>query len=387
MKQLSAIKAAHPTNVRRQPIRRAFGPALSSSVSVEFAFCRAIAKKNGNRACQTSSLRNRQRTLIRQPAGSLYQTRSRDVADTCHWPVFDHRTDKAKLCSGARFTHRVFDDSSCETSMSNAFEPQTNEFDAPRQTSGSNRGCLWGCLIVAGLLISVVLCMVIGSYWFLTNQIAKYTSDQPVELPTVQYSEEELATLEARVESFRQKLESGETPEQDLVLTAEEINALIGKNEDLRGRVYVKIENGKVKGDVSFPLDNFPGGSGRFFNGSASFDVSMENGVLIVTADQAEVNGDPVPEAFMEGLRRENLARDVYKDPKNAKFMRQFKDIRIQDDKVILEVRRDGDVQTPADADSDDQESSAEEDAAGSEETSTEEAATPSDADETPTTE
>lgn len=212
----------------------------------------------------------------------------------------------------------------------------------PRQ-SNSNKGCLWGCLIAAVLFVAAILCAGFGGYFFLTGQIEKYTSDKPVDLPSVEYNEAEMEALNQRVESFREKLKSGETPEEDLVLTADDINAMISDNEDLKGKIFVKIENNQVEGDVSFPLDKLPGGKGRFFNGSATFDVSMEGGVLIVTADQAEVNGEAVPDQFMEAMRQENLAKDIYKDPENAKFMRQFEDIRIEDDKFILRVKRDGD--------------------------------------------
>ncbi|QEF97400.1 hypothetical protein Mal15_14400 [Stieleria maiorica] len=226
--------------------------------------------------------------------------------------------------------------------MANFVEPQTPGSEPPPQSSGSGNGCLWGCLIAGGLFIGSILCAGFGGYWFLSNQIAKYTSDTPVQLPTVEYSEEELAKLDARVESFRDKLDAGETPEEDLILTADDINALISSNEDLKGKVYVKIENDQVEGDVSFPLDKLPMGKGRYFNGSATFNVSMDGGVLIVTVDQAEVNGEPVPEQFMEGMRQENLAKDVYKDPDNARFMSRFEDIRVEGDKFILRVKRGG---------------------------------------------
>ncbi|MCS7468445.1 hypothetical protein NZK35_17470 [Stieleria sp. ICT_E10.1] len=226
--------------------------------------------------------------------------------------------------------------------MSNFVDPRTSGSEPQVQSSGSGNGCLWGCLIAGGLFIGSILCAGFGGYWLISSQIAKYTSDTPVDLPTVEYSEEELAKLDARVETFREKLDAGETPEEDLVLTADDINALISKNEDFKGKVYVKIENNQVEGDVSIPLDKVPMGKGRYFNGSATFDVSMDGGVLIVTVDQAELNGEPLPEEFMQAIRQENLAKDVYKDPENAKFMSRFEDIRVEDDKFILRVKRGG---------------------------------------------
>ncbi len=215
-----------------------------------------------------------------------------------------------------------------------------SQFPPAGQNRGSGRGCLWGCLAVVLFVVGVFVCGGVGMYFFVSNQVTKYTSDTPVDLPTVEYDEETLAELETRVESFQETVDRGETPKEDLVLSADDINALIGKNEDMRGKVFVKIEDGLVKGDVSIPTDFFPGGKGRFFNGSATFDVSMEDGVLIVVADEASVNGEPLPGPVMEGIRSENLAKDLYKDPENAKFMRRFRDIQIDGDKVILKFKR-----------------------------------------------
>jgi hypothetical protein len=239
--------------------------------------------------------------------------------------------------------------------MANADQPPFGSDQYQPQTSGSNKGCLWGCLIAGGLIAGAFLCAGFGLYFFLSGQIEKYSSATPVELPSVEYTEEEMQALQSRITTFREKLEAGDPPEDNLVLTADDINAMIQANKELRGKAYVEIENDQVTGKVSIPLDGVPGGSGRFFNGSASFDVSMENGVLVVTVDQAEVKGEPVPEEFLAPVRQENLAQELYKDPQNAKFMRQFESIRIEDNQIILTPKREGpaddsDEASPADA-------------------------------------
>jgi len=227
--------------------------------------------------------------------------------------------------------------------MANADQPQFGSEQYQPQSRNSNKGCLWGCLIAGGLTVAAVLCAGFGLYFFVSEKVGQFSSPTPQELPAVEYTEEEMQALESRIESFRKKLDAGERPEEDLVLSADDINAMINANESLKGKAFVDIENDQVKGKVSIPLDGVPGGSGRYFNGSASFDVSMDGGVLIVTLDQAEVRGEPVPEQFLAPMRQENLAKDIYKDPKNAKFMRQFEEIRIEDNQFILRVKRDGD--------------------------------------------
>lgn len=154
----------------------------------------------------------------------------------------------------------------------------------------------------------------------------------------LELSDEELAAIQARIDAFKETIEAGDTPE-DLVLTAQELNALITQDEDMRGKVFVRIADGEVSGDVSIPTDFLPGGKGRFFNASATFEVSLENGVLIVTLQDAEVKGEKLPQQFIDGMGKENLAKDAYKDPEVAATLRRIESISIENDKIVLKPR------------------------------------------------
>lgn len=199
----------------------------------------------------------------------------------------------------------------------------------------------WGCLL--GGCLSVFLLIVIGisasfyaGYRFYRSHLETYTSTQPVEIGSVEYSDEEVAAVKQRIEDFKAALEKGEAPAQ-LVLTADEINAMISSEKELNGKLFVKIKNGQIAADASFPVPEvIPFGKGRYFNGSLSLKASLENGVLIVQVESAEVNGKPVPEQYMSEMRKQNLAKEAYKDSKSAEFLRKFKSLTIEDDKIIL---------------------------------------------------
>ena len=218
-----------------------------------------------------------------------------------------------------------------ETKDENPYEAKP----APKSSCGC---CAWGCLVMFLLVVFVVVGGGLGTYWWLQGQVTKYTADTAADLPVVELPEEELAEVQGRVDNFKETIEAGETPE-DLVLTAEELNALITKEEKLRGKVYVTIEDGEVGGEVSIPADAFPGGKGRFFNASAKFDVSLENGVLIVTLADAEVKGQKLPQQFIDTMGKENLAKDMYKDPEMAKTLGRIESISIEHDKIVLKPR------------------------------------------------
>ncbi len=208
-------------------------------------------------------------------------------------------------------------------------------------------GCLLGgCLTVVLVMIGGMVALGLGTVWFYNRQVAQYTSEEARELPRVEVSAEELQELEKRIEAFQDKVKKEETPDQ-LILTADEINALISKQEALKDHVFIKIEDGLIKAEVSIPTDAIPGAQGRFFNGSASIDASLEDGVLIVTLQNAEANGQPVPEAIMAQMRKENLAKDIYKDPEVAKKLRRFESLVVEDNRIVLTPRIETEPKAP----------------------------------------
>ncbi len=208
--------------------------------------------------------------------------------------------------------------------------------DSPTEKSFPWGCLLGGCLTVIVLIVGGLSASIYAGYRLYKTQLDAYTSTQPAEIQSVEFSDEEVAAVKQRIEDFKSALEKGEAPEQ-LVLTADEINAIISSDEDLKGKLFVKIKDGEITGEASFPIpDVVPLAKGRYFNGSMSLKASLENGVLIVTVDDAEVNGKPVPEDFMTGLREQNLAKDAYDDPKAAEFLRKFESLTIDDDKIIL---------------------------------------------------
>lgn len=202
----------------------------------------------------------------------------------------------------------------------------------------------WGCLLGGCLGIMLLGLLAVGGViyvgWnFYSTQLAKYTSDQPVELPSVNITDEEVQAIETKLEDFRQQFESGETP-QELVLTVDEINALIASNADLKGRVHVKIVEGKLHGDLSFPLDEIPGGKGRYFNGSVTLEVELDNGVLVARLADAQANNQPIPSEFLEAFRKENLAKGIYDNPETAKALARCESLEILEDRIVLKVRQ-----------------------------------------------
>ena len=172
------------------------------------------------------------------------------------------------------------------------------------------------------------------------NFVMEWTATTPVELPKVQISDDERRSVRERVEAFRKAVKEG-TATDPLVLSGDDLNALIEENPTLKDTVYARIEGDKLKAQVSIPLDRFKFGMvrGRYLNGEAELKASLSNGILVVTLDTLEVNGKRPPENIMDSLRNQNLAKDANDNPKNAELISRFESMAIKDGKIILTPR------------------------------------------------
>jgi hypothetical protein len=216
----------------------------------------------------------------------------------------------------------------------------TDSATPPPESKG--RGCFfYGCLTCLVLMV-IVCAMAFFTVRFVRNRINDYTQSAPMKLPKVEMPDAEFKQLEGRVKSFGEALDQGK-PTEPLILTEREVNALIvnaPNMKELADKVYVSLSGDQVKGQVSIPLTGLGWlGKGRYLNGDATFNVSLENGVLIVTAREVRVRGTPLPDSVMSQVRQENLAKDAYKDPKHAEAIRKLESIQVEDGQVIIKAR------------------------------------------------
>jgi hypothetical protein len=210
------------------------------------------------------------------------------------------------------------------------------------------RGCFfYGCIIAA--ILSVLLLIAVGVlfffvYRFLGKAIEEYTATTPRELPKVEMPGEQRKALKDRWDTFVAAVKESK-PTEPLVLNSDEINALIEGEEELKGlkgTVYVSIDQDKLKGQVSIPLEKLPLfglTKGRYLNGEAEIKATIANDVLVVTLQSIEVNGKTLPAEAMAQLRGQNMAQDSYKDPKQAALLRNLESVEIKDGKLTIKAK------------------------------------------------
>jgi hypothetical protein len=228
------------------------------------------------------------------------------------------------------------------------------------------RGCFfYGCII--SLFAFVVLAIGIGlGAWYLVSKgneyINQYTDTAPLPIPAVEMPAEEREALTKKVEEFKTEVDE-KTAVEPLVLTSDQINALMDERPELKGRMHVDLEGDTIKGTVSIPFEKNAGPfklKGRYLNAKGTFTASLVDGAIDVRVKEAEVRGMPIPPQFMSELSKQNLAKDVKLDEEARRTIARFERIEVKDGKLYIipakpsaEPAEDDATKVEADADAD----------------------------------
>jgi len=203
-----------------------------------------------------------------------------------------------------------------------------------------NRGncALWGCASLLVIAIVGIVVVTISAKILFNNFRDTYTDTEATELPIVEMEAEKIESLLDKVDDYYGSLENGDASDP-LTLTEKELNALVQYHpelDDLSRIVYFTLEDDLLNGELSVPLDQFPGFGGRYFNGNASFDLVFGDDGLEVFIVEAEVKGDPVPEDYLGGFRQQNMAHKYQEDSNTRDVMDRIEDIEIREGILII---------------------------------------------------
>lgn len=196
----------------------------------------------------------------------------------------------------------------------------------------------FGCLGIVILVIVGSILAYVGIRNWAMNMVNTYTETQPAELPAVNLKQEAAEDLEREITEFAQAIDQGGTADP-LKLNANQINHLLTQNPEYEKILRVEIEDDRLKGIVSAPLDNVGDIEmlkGRYFNGNAELELSFEDGRLEVYANSLSVKGKELPERAMVKIRAENLAKNAGSNPDVLAFLEKIETISIADGKLTI---------------------------------------------------
>ena len=182
-------------------------------------------------------------------------------------------------------------------------------------------GCLGkSCLVLIPLSIVLLLAVAAGALWGIHYLRQTHSATAPVELPKASPtpdiapveqqsqeasppaaaapSAERLRELQTRWYAFERA--ALQRQKARIELTADEINALVEGDPQLRGKAFVAIENNLGRVRVSIPLDEFFMLGGRYLNGEATIQPSSDGDPAKARITNVLLAGQAVPDNILD---------------------------------------------------------------------------------------
>jgi hypothetical protein len=216
--------------------------------------------------------------------------------------------------------------------------------EAPPRRKGL--GCFGrGCLILLVLAIVLAIACFTGVYWGFQRHsaivrgvywLAKTHSiaNAPVPIPEFSGSDLQIEKVEERWRDFEQKTRAAQPAE--IVLTADDINAMIASHRKTRGKAFVTIEGNQLRVQASFPFGELLGRPGYYFNGEATVESKGAEPLDNLQLNRLVVNGEQVPQDLLDWKYRSRRLRDYLADVRNTY---DIGTVEIRDGKVIIRSR------------------------------------------------
>lgn len=197
-------------------------------------------------------------------------------------------------------------------------------------------GCLGrGCLILLLFFCLLAVAFVGGSVLAVRYLRTSYFVRTPVQLQASSATDEEQQSARAKWYEFERAARAHTAAH--IELTADELNALIASEPDLRGKAYVTIEGDTARVHLSIPLSFVRWMHDRYMNAECSIQSNVKADAADVRIFDVVVNGRPVTDDVLD-----------YRGPWGFRhYINQWSDrsglktFQITDGKVILESRAD----------------------------------------------
>lgn len=203
------------------------------------------------------------------------------------------------------------------------------------------RSCLFYGGITAAVLLVLALIAALLGLRMAKKMFNQFTDTKPIQFPAVQMSPAQIASVQQRVDTFREAVRA-HRPRPPLALTPDEMNALITTDPDmqaLKGKLYITaIQGDQLKAQLSVPMEQagLPMFQGHYLNGTGTFAISLRNGLLRITPQAFEAKGKPLPEVYMEKVRKQNLAKSINSNPRVSVALDWLQEIQVKDGKLVI---------------------------------------------------
>jgi hypothetical protein len=195
-------------------------------------------------------------------------------------------------------------------------------------------GCFGrGCLILIVFILFLAAAFAAGTFLAVRYLRTSYFVMTPAELPASNATDQERET--ARVKWYDFERAARAHTASRIELTADELNALISSEPEMRGKAFVSIEANTARVQLSIPLSFTRLMRGRYMNAECTVQSDPDGDPANAHITNVIVNGKPVAEDVLD-----------YRGPYGFRhYLGQWSDqaalktFEIKDGKVILESR------------------------------------------------
>ncbi|HEV3410662.1 MAG TPA: hypothetical protein VG095_10235 [Chthoniobacterales bacterium] len=218
----------------------------------------------------------------------------------------------------------------------------------PPATSG------WSCFAAGCMSLIAVgvlgLLLLLGGVWFLyVKAVDTFTSEHAVDIAaTAVSSESDFASADAKLTELNDAIYNEQSA--TIAFTAPELNALIARHPNFaehRGRMLIELNEAIATVQMSVPLQNtkLPRLRGRWFNGTARFGFSYENGSFEFDPDWLEASGHRMSGKFLRNLGdvfSESFTEafdEAAQEQGTSEFWKQVRSIRLERGQLIITTR------------------------------------------------
>jgi hypothetical protein len=223
----------------------------------------------------------------------------------------------------------------------------------PAGVEPRRRGCLFYGVVTAAVLAVLLMVGLALAAWVSYRTIVRYrdmyTSTAPVALPKLETSERERQRAVARIKAFYDAVEAGKAV-KPLILSGDDLNALIQESPRLKDRVYTSIDDDRIKAKVSFPLSELKDISltrGRYLNGEAEVKLKLDDGKLKVEIVSMRAEGKDLPPMVRDFLTNADLVlsdddedEDDTDDERRLKrFLGRLDSLEVDDGVIVVKPR------------------------------------------------
>jgi len=192
-----------------------------------------------------------------------------------------------------------------------------------------------GCFFYGCLSLILIFALALGCIGYAGYALHGITADEPDRLPLFQATDKDFRKLEERI----RKYQNAEPGKGELELDGEDLNTFVSRSKlvsEVRGKIYLTVERDEIRARLSIPLDAFPGFGGRYANGTATLKIFLDEGYLVILIKDFQVNGEPVPDFFLQKLRTPNWGESVMDDPSLSKIFTDIDSITVENGKIII---------------------------------------------------